>query len=131
MKNAVMIAGLCLLLGGCSVAMSSNRTTYKGDPAMIQVGAERQLIESTFGPPNMTASLGEGKTKAIYKIDPDAATAGGRNAAIAGNVVADILTLGLWEIVATPIEISAQDKFTNYIVVYTADQRIESVETVR
>ena len=129
MKPAVLL--LLVALTGCSVAMSASRSSYKGDPAMIQVGADRSIIESTFGPPNMTASLGEGKTKAIYKIDPDAHTAGAKGVAVVGHLVADVLTLGLWEIVGTPLELAAQDRYTNYIVTYGADQKIHSVETVK
>lgn len=119
------------LLSGCAVAMSANRSTYQGDPSMIQPGADRTLIESTFGSPNMTASLNNGATKAIYKIDPNAHRAGTRNAAVAGHVVADVLTLGLWEVVGTPLELAAQDKMTTYIIVYNADGKAESVEVVK
>ena len=129
MKPVVLL--LLVGLTGCSVAMSASRSSYKGDPAMIQVGADRSIIESTFGPPNLTASLGEGKTKAIYKIDPDAHTSGAKGAAVVGHLVADVLTLGLWEIVGTPLELAAQDRYTNYIVIYGPDQKIHSVDTVK
>ncbi len=123
---------LCLLLlSGCSVAMSANRSTYKGDPAMIQKGADKQVIESTFGPPNMTTSLPKGETKAIYKIDPNAHRAGSRGAAVAGHVVADVLTLGLWEAIGTPIELAAQDEFTNYVIVYGDDDKVKSVDIIK
>ncbi len=119
------------ILSGCAVAMSAKRSTYQGDPAIIQVGADRMQIESTFGSPNMTASLGEGETKVIYKIDPNAHREGTRNAAVAGHVAADVLTLGLWEIVGTPLELAAQDDFTTYIIVYDANNKIKSVEVVK
>lgn len=97
----------------------------------MQVGADRMFIEDTFGPPNMAASMDNGKTKVIYKIDPEAHSAGARNAAVAGHVVADVLTLGLWEIVGTPLELAAQDKMTNYIIIYGPDNKIQSVETIK
>ena len=111
--------------------MSASRSTYKGDPAMFQVGADRNLLESTFGSPNMTASLEGGKTKVIYKIDPDAHREGSKAAAVAGHVVMDVLTLGLWEAVGTPLELAAQDKFTSYILVYGPDQKVQSVEVIK
>jgi hypothetical protein len=122
---------LVLALAGCSVAMSASRSTYKGDPAMFQVGADRNLLESTFGSPNMTASLEGGKTKAIYKIDPEAHREGSKAAAVAGHVVMDVLTFGLWEAVGTPLELAAQDKFTSYILVYGPDQKVQSVEVIK
>lgn len=119
------------LLSGCAVAMSASRSKYQGDPSIIQVGADRAVIESTFGSPNMTASLNDGETKVIYKIDPNAHRAATRNAAVAGHVVADVLTLGLWEVVGKPLELAAQDKLTTYIIVYNADGKAKSVEVVK
>lgn len=69
--------------------------------------------------------------KAVYKLDPDAPTRAARNAAVAGHIVADILTLGLWEIVGTPVEIAAQDKLTTYVIYYGKEGKIEKVETVK
>lgn len=122
---------IAALLSGCSVAMSAKRSTYKGDPSMIQVGADRAVIEDTFGSPDLTAAMGNGDTKVIYKIDPNAHREGTRNAAVAGHVVADVLTLGLWEAVGTPMELAAQDQYTTYIVIYGADGKVKSVETVK
>jgi hypothetical protein len=131
-KAQTMLVMLSLLaLCGCSVAMSAKRSTYKGDPAIIQVGADRAVIESTFGSPDMTAAMGNGDTKVIYKIDPDAHRAVTRNAAVAGHVVADVLTLGLWEAVGTPMELAAQDRMTTYIVIYGPEGKAKSVETVK
>lgn len=122
---------LILSLSACSVAMSANRSTYKGDPSIIRKGADRMMIEETFGSPNMTASLDNGETKVIYKIDPDAHRAGAKGAAVVGHAAADVLTLGLWEAVGTPLELAAQDKFTTYIIVYGRNDKIKSVEVVK
>ncbi|MGE0108224.1 MAG: hypothetical protein AB7S81_00450 [Bdellovibrionales bacterium] len=131
MRKQIMTLFLLVPLCGCAVAMSASRSTAKGDPAMMQVGADRAIIEETFGSPNMTASLDGGKTKVIYKIDPDAHSAGARNAAVAGHVVADVLTFGLWEVVGTPLELAAQDKYTNYVLIYDKENKVESVETIK
>lgn len=119
------------MLSGCAVAMSANRSAYKGDPSIIQPGADRMHIESTFGSPNMTASLNDGETKVIYKIDPNAHRAGTRNAAVAGHVVADVLTLGAWELIGTPLEVAAQDEFSTYIIIYDKANKVKSVEVVK
>lgn len=131
LKTAVSVSVAIALLSGCSVAMSAKRSTYQGDPSIIQTGADRMQIENTFGSPDMTASLNDGESKVIYKIDPNAHKEGTRNAAVAGHVVADVLTLGLWEIVGTPLELAAQDEFTTYIIVYDENNKIKSVEIVK
>lgn len=111
--------------------MSAGRSTYKGDPAMFKVGADRTVIESTFGSPSLMTSLDGNKTKVIYKIDPDAHTSDAKAAAVAGHVIMDILTFGLWEAVGTPLELAAQDKFTSYVLVYNTEQKVESVEIIK
>lgn len=131
MRKSALACLLLLPLCGCAVAMSASRSASKGDPAMMQAGADRSTIESVFGSPNMTASLDGGRTKVIYKIDPDAHSEGARDVAVAGHVVADVLTFGLWEIVGTPLELAAQDKYTNYILIYGPDNKVQTVETIK
>ena len=126
-----LIPMAALTLAGCSVFMSANRQTFRCDPSIIQPGVDRATIDSTCGQPDVVTNLDSGKTKAIYKIDPNAVRAGTKAAEVGGNVVADVLTLGLWEIVSTPIEVASQDKITNYIVTYGSDQKVETVEAVK
>jgi hypothetical protein len=131
MKKFYLMAIALFSLSGCAVAMSAKRSTYQGNPAIIQVGADRMQIENTFGSPNMTASLPNGESKVIYKIDPNAHRKVTRNSAVAGHVVADVLTFGLWEIIGTPLELAAQDDFTTYMIVYDRNNLIKSVDVVK
>ena len=131
MKKIILLGIVLIALSGCSVAMSASRSAAKGDLNLMQPGTERSIVENSFGPPDMTASLDNGKTKVIYKIDIDAHSAEARNAAVAGHLVADVLTLGLWEVVGTPLELAAQDKMTSYIIIYNDKNVIESVETIK
>jgi hypothetical protein len=110
--------------------MAGQRSVYRGDPKVIQVGVERTTIEATLGAPDLVVPLPDGRARAVYKLDPDAHTRGARNAAVAGHLIADILTLGLWEIIGTPIELAAQDKLTVYTIHYGGDGKVEQVETV-
>jgi len=88
-------------------------------------------IENALGPPDMAVSLDNGRTKAVYKIDPDAHSRAGRNAAVAWHLVADVFTLGLWEIVGTPSEMAAKDQFLTYLIYYSKEGKIEQVETLK
>lgn len=88
-------------------------------------------IENALGAPDMAVSLENGRMKVVYKIDPDAHSQAGRNAAVAWHIVADVFTLGLWEIVGTPSEMAAKDKFTTYLIHYSKEGKIEQVETVK
>ncbi|MES2252462.1 MAG: hypothetical protein V4482_02095 [Pseudomonadota bacterium] len=136
MKYIKLSPVICLLLSafvlnGCSAVMAGKRSTYKGDPKVLTTGQTRMTVESTLGAPDMSSPLEGGKRRVIYRMDPDAHSRGSRNAAVAGHVVADILTLGLWEIAGTPTELAAQDEMHNYIVTYDAAGVIESVEVFK
>jgi hypothetical protein len=111
--------------------MAASRSSAHGDPNIIQVGTDRMTIEGTLGAPNMMTSLDNGKSKAIYKIDPNAHSSGAKGAAVAGHLIMDVLTWGLWEVVGTPLEIAASDKLTTYLVYYGADNKVTQVETVK
>ncbi|MDP5370433.1 MAG: hypothetical protein NWR39_02530 [Pseudomonadota bacterium] len=96
--------------------MAGKRSTYKGDPKILTIGQTRMVVESTLGAPDMSSPLDGGKQRVIYRMDPDAHTRGARNAAVAGHIVADVLTLGLWEIAGTPTELAAQDEIMMHLV---------------
>jgi len=130
-RRGFALAVVGTLLAGCSVYMSANRQSYKGDPAVIQVGAQRNDIESTLGAADSLMTLPDGRTRAIYKIDPNAAGATAKGAATAFNFAADVVTIGLWEVVATPVELASSDKITNYLITYGTDNKVETVETFK
>lgn len=78
----------------------------------------------------MSSKLDTG-SKVVYRLDPAAHTRGARNAAVAGHIVADVLTLGLWEVVGTPAELAAQDEMQNFVITYNSSDVIESVEVFK
>jgi len=119
---------LLLSLAGCSVAMSSQRSTFKGDVGLLRVGAERIQIEATFGPPATITPMQDGRTKVTYRLDPNAHSEGARSAAVAGHLAMDLLTLGLWEVVGTPLEIAARESLSSYTLIYGPDHKVQSVE---
>lgn len=96
----------------------------------MAIGKTRAEVEAELGSPDMV-SKEDGKTRVRYRMDPAAHSRGAKNAAVAGHVVADILTLGLWEVVGTPVELAAQDEIHNFNVVYNANDIIESVEVFK
>ncbi len=114
---------------GCSVFMSANRSTYK-DTSILKVGADRDVVLAELGPPNASLKMENGGYKDIYKIYPNAHRAGSKGAAVAGHAVADILTLGLWEIVGTPLELAAQDKPVTFILKYNPEGKLVEMETI-
>ena len=128
-----MLAGvltLAMMVAGCSVYMAASRSTFK-DTSILKIGADRDAVIAELGPPHASLKLENGGFKDIYKIDPEAHRAGSKGAAVAGHLVADILTLGLWEVAGTPLELAAQDKPVTWVLKYDAAGKLVEIETLK
>lgn len=124
MKKRLGILFCCLLLAGCSVgmAMSGKKTPELG---AIRVGATRGEIEMHLGPP---ADIQEenGLPMDIYEYETgNDPSAGGA----IGHGVMDVLTLGLWEVVGTPIE-GFQGEKKRVVVMYDDKDVATKIEAV-
>lgn len=100
MRIGILYAALYLALAGCSVGMAMSG---KKDPNLgaFRVGSTRGEVELQLGSPMSTTSTVEGRRVDLYEYEIGNEPSGGR--AIAHGVM-DVLTLGLWEIIGTPIE---------------------------
>ena len=106
MKKILSLALLALTLNACSVGMAMSG---KKDPdlSVVKVGADRQEVELQLGSPIKIAS--ESKSLiAVYEYEIGNAPSAGR---AIGHGVMDVLTLGGWEIIGTPIEGVTGDKY--------------------
>ena len=92
---------LAAMLSGCSVAMALSGEK-NGDLRVVRVGATRDEIELHFGTPVETQAEDASSRfdKYAYEIgnEPSAGRA-------IGHGIMDILTLGWWEVIGTPVEL--------------------------
>jgi hypothetical protein len=90
----------CLLLAGCSVGMAMSG---KQNPELgaVRVGASRGEVELHLGSPVDIRQIDEKKRIDVYEYEIGNEPSAGR---AIGHGVMDILTLGLWEIVGSPVE---------------------------
>ena len=97
-KLMIVISLLCLC--GCSVGMA---LSGKKEPNIgaIKVGSTRGEVEMHLGPPTTSSTLENGMRVDIYEYELGNESSAGL---AIGHGVMDVLTLGLWEIVGTPIE---------------------------
>ncbi len=132
MKKVIFIVLLVsvLLPQGCSVMMAGKKQVRK-DTKVIKVGEHRDIIVQTIGAPDSSIKRDGGGYKDIYKIVENAGTAGSKGVAIAGHLTMDILTLGLWEIAGTPLELATQETATTFILKYDANNILESYESIK
>jgi hypothetical protein len=112
------------LLSACSVGMA---LSGEEDPDLgaIKVGASRGEVEMHLGSPKSSLTLEGGRGADVYEYEignePSAARAIGHGAM-------DVLTLGLWEVVGTPIE-GVQGERYDATIIYDRDDKVVDIKT--
>jgi len=93
------LVSFCFALAGCSVGMAMSG---KKDPNLgaFRIGSTRGEVELQLGSPISTTTTAEGRRVDLYEYEIGNEPSAGR--AIAHGVM-DVLTLGIWEIIGTPI----------------------------
>ena len=118
------VANVCLLLilAGCSVGMA---LSGKKDPNLgaFRVGSTRGEVELQLGGPVSSVSNPNGSRTDVYEYDLGNEPSAGR---AIGHGVMDVLTLGLWEFVGTPIEGFTGTKH-QMTIVYGPDDRVAAI----
>ena len=126
MARCVLLAVFIVAAGAlqaCSVGMAMSG---KADPntGTLQMGQSRDLVLLHLGQPSQTYLTDEGRTD-VFELERGNAPSPGR---AAGHAVMDVLTLGIWEIVGTPIEGVVGETFTLSIQ-YDTEEKITKVTT--
>ncbi len=76
-------------------------TTQEADLGAIRVGASRGEVELQLGKADSTVTLDGGRRLDKYKYQLGNEPSAGR---AVGHGIMDVLTLGAWEIIGTPVE---------------------------
>ncbi len=115
MKNAsrkvllvVGVAGL-FSLSGCSVWMEANRPTPINVGQFV-VGENRIAVIEELGNPLSTVTESDGAKCDIYRLYTKGLKPGEKTAIAVGEGAADVVTLGLSEILFTPAESATENK---------------------
>jgi outer membrane protein assembly factor BamE (lipoprotein component of BamABCDE complex) len=105
MMRSFIVFGMLLIIfsvnNGCSVYKAFNLPDKK-DVDLFSVGTPRENIIAEFGPPINTETQ-DGKKIDIYKF-VQGYSKGAKGIRTFFHTGADVVTLGLWEVVGTPVE---------------------------
>jgi outer membrane protein assembly factor BamE (lipoprotein component of BamABCDE complex) len=121
MKRFIVIISL-LCLYGCSVGMA---LSGKKEPNIgaIKVGSTRGEVEMHLGPPTTSTTFEDGTRIDIYEYELGNEPSPGR---AIGHGVMDVLTIGLWEVVGTPIE-AVQGEKRELTITYDGSDHVKSI----
>jgi len=115
---------LSIILSGCSVGMALSGKEQK-DTSVFYNGAERSFVQAKVGLPSHSVQDKDGKWIDTYIIVKGNKPSAGR---AIGHGVMDVLTLGLWEVIGTPIELAAGgEEHDRFVLYYDEDNKIERV----
>ena len=118
------IAGSVVAQTACSVGMAMSGQPEPNVSA-LSVGQPRSIVIMNLGSqPASTQATEEGRVD-IFQLERGNAPSVGR---AAGHAAMDVLTLGAWELVGTPIEGFSGEKFS-ITVTYDSSDNVKGVQS--
>ena len=116
-----------IALSGCSVFMAARQPDYK-DLKVLDRGAPRSRVIAELGAPILTEER-DGRKVDIFSFKQGYGK-GNKVARTLFHAAADVWTLGLWEVVGTPVETIASGKKMKIEVTYDENDRVEKMDYI-
>ena len=113
---------------GCSVFMAAKQPDKK-NVDLFRMGTPRTLLLGEFGPP-VTSEIRNGRKYEVFKFIQGYST-GVKAGRALFHGAADVMTLGLWEVVGTPAEAVFSGDEMAFEVSYDRNNRIKQVTTIK
>lgn len=126
LKMFCVLALSLMFIVGCSVVMAAHQPTRK-DFSVLSKGTDRSRVVAELGSP-LTTEVKDGKRTDVFSVRQGYST-GARAGRAIFHGVADVCTLGLWEVVGTPVEAIASGTEVKVGVCYDKDDRVTEIIT--
>jgi len=123
----IAIAILGGQLSGCSVYMAATQPGKK-DTNVLVVGTPRSIVIAELGQPTSIEVKNNKRTD--YFSFVQGYSKGTKTGRAVFHGAADVLTLGLWEVVGTPTEAIFSGDKVIYEVIYDKDDKVEKVTPI-
>lgn len=118
----------CAFLSGCSVFMAAKQPDAK-NLDLMKVGTPRAMLLAEFGMPTVSETR-EGHKYEIFKF-VNGYSAGAKAGRAVFHGAADVVTLGLWEVVGTPTEGVFSGDEMAFQVRYDKNDRVDEVYALK
>ena len=125
MKKLLLLLILSQTLTACGVYMAATQPDAK-NASLFMRGTDRSQLLAEFGKPQSSEIGDDGKKHEIFVFTQGYSTGNKVGRAIFHGA-ADVFTLGLWEILATPIESHFDGNKKAFEVIYDANGKIEEI----
>jgi hypothetical protein len=126
-SSKLILIFLTFMIAGCSVGMAMSGKEQK-DTSILFPGSPRAVVIAKLGPPETSVKDDEGCYTDSYHIVKGNAPSTGRAVA---HAALDVVTLGLWEVIGTPLEMGAgQEDVSRVIIVYDDKDKIKDIQKI-
>lgn len=130
-RNSVL-AAICALaslnIAGCSIYMAAKQPSKK-NLDVLNEGTPRSVVLAELGQP-LASDTKDGKKVDVFKFT-QGYSQGTKASRAMFHTAADVLTIGMWEVVGTPTEAIFNGDPMAYEVTYNADEKVEKVVTLQ
>jgi hypothetical protein len=116
------------VLTGCSVFMATKQPDKKNLDLMCE-GTPRSVLVEEFGEPIAVKEV-EGHPTEVFRF-VQGYSKGAKTARAVFHGTADVLTLGLWEVIGTPAEAAYDGEKLYYEVTYDENERVVSAVAIK
>jgi outer membrane protein assembly factor BamE (lipoprotein component of BamABCDE complex) len=127
LKKRLGLALVAALMSGCAVVMATKQPSRK-NLDVLRPGTERDYVIAELGVPATSEKFGDGK-KEIY-IFVQGYSKGAKAARAIFHGAADVFTVGIWEVVGTPLEGTFDGKKITVRVLFDAQDKIRESTTL-
>lgn len=122
----ILALTLIVFLSSCSVYMAATQDSRKDTESVVK-GSPRALVLGKLGQPVSTEKTDKGVKKDYFSFNQG--YSGGTKAVRAvGHGVMDVLTLGIWEVIGTPIEGVADGQEMNFEITYDKNDKVDKMK---
>ena len=126
MKLNFAVVCSTLALCGCSTVMEANRPTSVSIKE-YKYSDKRFDVVSKLGAP-LASEKQDSQSCDLYKLYTHGHSGAAKGAIVAGSAVADVLTLGLFEVVGTSAQAASKSKLHNVMFCYDQDNRLVALK---
>ena len=120
----IMVLVLVGILSGCAVVKATNQPGKK-DLTVLNKGTPRESVVAELGTP-ISTEIKNGQKVDVFNFVQGYSKVT-KTARAVGHGVADVMTLGLWEVIGTPVEGIANGEVNQVEVKYNKQNRVAQV----